>query len=166
MYLRYVGVTLPVAPTTRTILGLAGTAAAAAGARGDGATTPATPSRPARSTGTRRRTMWGLLFRSKQDNHGRRARPAQSPDRLNRPRPSGYGEPGSGGLVQSGSRRGGHSARRRATSAASDGLARSRSERIGRPSGVPGTSGHGTLASASSQANPSSSEPSYSFVTR
>ena len=56
--------------------------------------------------------------------------------------------------------------RNRPTSSVSDGFVRSRSERIGLPSGVSWTAGHVTAASGSSQANPSSSLPSYAFVTR
>ena len=56
--------------------------------------------------------------------------------------------------------------RRRATSSASGGFDRSRSDRIGRPSAVPGTGGHGTPTAGSSHAKPSSSLPSNSFVTR
>ena len=51
-------------------------------------------------------------------------------------------------------------ARRRTTRSPSGGLARSRSDRIGRPSAVTWSTGHGTAATGSSQANPSSSVPS------
>ena len=56
--------------------------------------------------------------------------------------------------------------RRLATSSASDGFVWSRSDRIGRPSDVPGTGGQGTPTAGSSHAKPSSSDPSNSFVTR
>ena len=56
--------------------------------------------------------------------------------------------------------------RRRATRSASVGLERSRSDRIGCPSGAPATAGQGTPTAGSSQAKPSSSVPSYSLVTR
>ena len=56
--------------------------------------------------------------------------------------------------------------RRRATSSASGGFDRSRPDRIGRPSAVPPTCGHGTPTAGSSHAKPSSSLPSNSFVTR
>ena len=69
-------------------------------------------------------------------------------------------------VVLAGAARGGYPARRRSTSPASDGFARSRPDRIGRPSGVPGTAGHGTAASGSSQAKPSSSVASYTAVTK
>src|SRR5262245_41292602 len=58
------------------------------------------------------------------------------------------------------------SARSRPASSSSGGFEPSRPDRIGRPSGVPSRIGQGTSTAGSSQAKPSSSEPSYSFVTR
>ncbi len=85
------------------------------------------------------------------------------------PRAGVNGEPGPrhGGGAGADARRGmlPRQSRRLATSSARVGFERSRSDRIGRPSGV-ATAGHGTPTAGSSHANPSSSLPSYSFVTR
>ena len=82
---------------------------------------------------------------------------------------AGWGNEPSGGVRATAVRclRAPGQSRRPATSSASEGFVRSRPDRIGRPSGVPGTGcGQGTPTAGSSQAKPSSSLPSYSFVTR
>src|SRR5262245_44276289 len=94
----------------------------------------------------------------------RHARRPQSRDGPPAASPIGSGRTGTssvtGGPVQSGVER------RRTTRSASDGFDVSRPDSTGRPSGVASSTGQGTPTAGSSQAKPSSSDPSYSFVTR